>query len=112
MDIKDSKTMNLKDLIAESRRKPKDMEIAPDEYKIMAHKLGMKFLPEFPEKSKCMICRTNENMPAILCPIIGSNVEQGVKALPIHLKCLLLWYYPPQPMQGIGYAMLIQKVKV
>lgn len=60
----------------------------------------MRVFPEanYSEKSKpCPICGTKENKPVVLVGIAGSENGRIMEAVQVHLECLDLYYYPPEP---------------
>jgi hypothetical protein len=52
----------------------------------------MRIFEEFNTKSKCEICKTNENKPSILIPKVGTKKGNNCEAAVFHVDCLDLWY--------------------
>jgi len=52
----------------------------------------MRTFKEFPEDSKCPICKTNENKECILIPIIETIDGNIAQAEIFHLDCINLLY--------------------
>lgn len=48
----------------------------------------MRLFNKFPEELKCAICKTNENKPCVLQPILGGN---NMEAAVVHQVCMHRW---------------------
>lgn len=42
---------------------------------------------------ECPICKTNENKPFVLIDIPGTEEENRIQAIEVHVDCLHLGYY-------------------
>jgi len=49
----------------------------------------MRTFPNFPNRSKCPICGTNNDEECFLAPIDGTVSENNEQAAPVHVDCML-----------------------
>lgn len=45
---------------------------------------------------KCLVCKTNADKPCTLVPVAGTQEGFNVRAEPVHMDCLDVWFYPDQ----------------
>ena len=48
----------------------------------------MRTFKNFPETSKCIICRNNDNRECTLIPIDGTENGNNCEAVPVHVDCI------------------------
>ncbi len=48
----------------------------------------MRTFEKFPEKSKCPLCKTNEDKECILVAIHGTDEGNICQATPVHTECI------------------------
>ena len=52
-------------------------------------KRGFRTFDEFPKKSQCPYCYTNDNKPCVLVPLAGQDLTlPNIKTIPIHCSCI------------------------
>lgn len=69
----------------------------------------MRIFEHFPEEFTCRICGKNTDKQCALAGIGGTEEGNNIQAIPIHLDCIDLLYYP-ENKKGHKRAFLAQVI--
>ena len=56
----------------------------------------MRTFDHFPKDSICKLCGTNDDKECILVPVQGTEEDGICEAIPVHIDCVKLIYWPEE----------------
>jgi len=68
----------------------------------------MKIFEHMNTDDKCPICGTNEDKPVTLIGVVGTEEDNNMEAVQIHIDCLDLLYYPKETDFNSG--LIVQRI--